>query len=49
LAIYTTGVYFHSPSEKFSGLALGLLSFALTQAPQIKQLSDDGRRTPKAD
>jgi hypothetical protein len=49
LAIYTTGVYFHSPLEKFSGLALGLLSFALTQAPQIKQLSDDGPRTPKAD
>ncbi|TFL01598.1 inositol phospholipid synthesis and fat-storage-inducing TM-domain-containing protein [Pterulicium gracile] len=30
-AIYTTGVYFHSPLEKFTGFLIGLASFTLTQ------------------
>ncbi|KAI0644738.1 inositol phospholipid synthesis and fat-storage-inducing TM-domain-containing protein [Trametes meyenii] len=32
-AVYTTSVYFHTPSEKFTGYLLGVAAFALTQLP----------------
>ncbi|KIL68824.1 hypothetical protein M378DRAFT_70614 [Amanita muscaria Koide BX008] len=36
LAIYTTGVYFHSPMEKVTGFVLGVLCFLPTQLPSIQ-------------
>ncbi|KAI0769389.1 inositol phospholipid synthesis and fat-storage-inducing TM-domain-containing protein [Trametes elegans] len=33
LAIYTTSVYFHTPSEKLTGYLMGVVAFGLTQAP----------------
>ncbi|KAF8161233.1 inositol phospholipid synthesis and fat-storage-inducing TM-domain-containing protein [Crassisporium funariophilum] len=38
-AIYTTGVYFHSPFEKLTGFLLGVASFAITQVPVFDVLS----------
>jgi len=32
-SIYTTGLYFHSPSEKITGYLLGLATFSITQLP----------------
>ncbi|KAI0633473.1 inositol phospholipid synthesis and fat-storage-inducing TM-domain-containing protein [Trametes polyzona] len=32
-AIYTTSVYFHTPSEKFTGYIMGVIAFSLTQLP----------------
>ncbi|KAJ7594332.1 inositol phospholipid synthesis and fat-storage-inducing TM-domain-containing protein [Mycena floridula] len=35
-AIYTTGVYFHSPFEKVSGYVLGVAAFSLSQLPILQ-------------
>jgi len=35
-AVYTTSIYFHNPSEKFSGLLLGIIGYSLTQLPFIR-------------
>ncbi|KAF8622695.1 hypothetical protein AX15_006793 [Amanita polypyramis BW_CC] len=44
LGAYTTSVYFHSPLEKFTGFALGVTCFALTQLPFVKiRLPEEGK------
>ncbi|KAI0674915.1 inositol phospholipid synthesis and fat-storage-inducing TM-domain-containing protein [Trametes maxima] len=40
-AIYTTSVYFHTPSEKFTGYVLGVAAFALTQLPHYLNPTTD--------